>query len=406
MIRFWRPGNGEELRAIRAEEGVWALAGSPTQPELTVSYSSTVSILDCRNAEEVHRFSSNAQSFTALANSADGRMLAVAVASPSASYTESISVYETASWKPAQSLKMSGTGRRTIASVTFARGSRFLAAGTEEGTVLLWDLSTGSLLPELRGNSGEILSVASSRDGELLATGNSDCTALVWKVPEADSINPPGKPVSPCESVINSLRMSAMTNGLPPGVWLWNNLYFFADGETGVGRKPPKGNCEALWHDLAAPDAEQGYAALWGLVLRPGEAVAYVGKQLRPVGPADPGRFREYISELTDDRFAIREEAFRRLKQSGDLAAPALQERLAQKPSPDERRRILELLRHLRTWSPEEMRYLRAIQVLEYTGTPKARTILERLAGGRPESRLTREAKLSLNRLNLSIENK
>jgi hypothetical protein len=47
----------------------------------------------------------------------------------------------------------------------------------------------------------------------------------------------------------------------------------------------------------------------------------------------------------------------------------------------------------------EWLRAIRAVAVLEHIGTPEAHELLQSLAGGTPESRLTREAKASLQRL-------
>ena len=47
----------------------------------------------------------------------------------------------------------------------------------------------------------------------------------------------------------------------------------------------------------------------------------------------------------------------------------------------------------------EVLRGYRAIQILEYAGTPEARQLLQTLSQGAPAARLTMEAKASLERL-------
>ena len=47
----------------------------------------------------------------------------------------------------------------------------------------------------------------------------------------------------------------------------------------------------------------------------------------------------------------------------------------------------------------EEVRTIRALELLEQLGTPEARTLLQTLAKGAPNADLTREAKAILDRL-------
>ena len=64
-------------------------------------------------------------------------------------------------------------------------------------------------------------------------------------------------------------------------------------------------------------------------------------------------------------------------------------------------RRVLEGLESERWWqpSPEQARALRAVEVLEHVGTAEAKRVLETLAAGAAEARLTQEARASLRRL-------
>ena len=50
--------------------------------------------------------------------------------------------------------------------------------------------------------------------------------------------------------------------------------------------------------------------------------------------------------------------------------------------------------------SPDVLCQVRAIEALEHIGTPEAMDVLKRLAGGAAATRLTREAKAALDRLN------
>jgi hypothetical protein len=49
--------------------------------------------------------------------------------------------------------------------------------------------------------------------------------------------------------------------------------------------------------------------------------------------------------------------------------------------------------------SPQRLRQVRAVELLERIGTPESRKILENLAGGVPAAWLTQEAKAALARL-------
>jgi hypothetical protein len=107
------------------------------------------------------------------------------------------------------------------------------------------------------------------------------------------------------------------------------------------------------------------------------------------------------IADLDSGAFAVRDKAVNELQDLRELAAPALKKALAGTQSLETRRRIEDLLAKQR--SPLAAGYLlqsaRAVEVLERTDHPDAKKMLQRLAAGAPQARLTQEARDAMNRL-------
>ena len=115
-----------------------------------------------------------------------------------------------------------------------------------------------------------------------------------------------------------------------------------------------------------------------------------------------PGRvLARWIADLDADDFATRRDAARELEALADLAEPALRKALETNPTQEVRRQVTRLLDKLTSLSGERLRQVRAIEALEYVNTPAARKLIERLAKGAPEARLTHEAKAALERMHL-----
>jgi hypothetical protein len=158
---------------------------------------------------------------------------------------------------------------------------------------------------------------------------------------------------------------------------------------------------EALWTDLASADAARGYRALCQLAAVPRQAAALVKQRMRPAPTSDPRRLARLIHDLDDDRFTIREQATAELAALGEAAVPTLQEARKRQPSPEAARRLRQLLEHCEEEipPPEQLRQLRSVELLEGIGTSEARELLAKLASGTMATRLSREARASLNRL-------
>lgn len=73
------------------------------------------------------------------------------------------------------------TGHKApIYSLAFAMCGRFLASGSADNRVLIWDLAHGHLIAQFCGHAGTIHSLCFSRDGTVLATGSLDSTLRLW----------------------------------------------------------------------------------------------------------------------------------------------------------------------------------------------------------------------------------
>ena len=138
---------------------------------------------------------------------------------------------------------------------------------------------------------------------------------------------------------------------------------------------------------------------IWALAGSMKHSAAWLGERLQPIALADAKRTAKLIAELDSNRFAVRDRAARDLEKLGEAAVPALREAVAGNPSVEMRQRIEALVRRADSLSADRLRSLRSVEALEYSGTSDARAILEKLAGGLAEARLTREAKASVERL-------
>jgi HEAT repeat protein len=134
-------------------------------------------------------------------------------------------------------------------------------------------------------------------------------------------------------------------------------------------------------------------------------------EHLHPAPALDPKELDRLISDLDSNQFEVRAKASAALEGMGTTAGPALRKALAGKPSAEVRRRIVALMEKIQSRIPplKELREIRAVEILEYLAASSADAtrltaidLLEQLAGGAPDARLTQEANAALRRRNPS----
>ena len=64
--------------------------------------------------------------------------------------------------------------------VTFSPDGKRLATGTLDGTVKVWDLTSGQETLTLKGHTGAVTGLAFSPDGHRLISASADMTVRIW----------------------------------------------------------------------------------------------------------------------------------------------------------------------------------------------------------------------------------
>jgi hypothetical protein len=148
------------------------------------------------------------------------------------------------------------------------------------------------------------------------------------------------------------------------------------------------------WNALTEAEARAAFVAQGRFVAAADEAVEFLGGRLKPAEPVAAERLTRLVGDLGSDDFATRERAGRELAAIGGRARKAIQ--AAEKSdSPEARKRAGDLLAALdrRPLTSDEIRELRAIEVLGWMGSPAAWALLDRQSGGDPTSAVTQAAK-------------
>jgi WD40 repeat protein len=241
-------------------------------------------------------------------------------------------------------------------SLCFSPDGRTLAiTGAGNSAVVLWEVATGKERVAFEGHRGPLTFVAYAPDGKTVLSGSWDTTVLAWD--------------------IYGLREAA--------------------------RDVPNQELDDAWKELADGEASQGLRAMRKLLAGQRQTVPMFSRHLKPVVPVSKDEIARMIKDLDSDNFDVRQKGFDGLDRLGPLAQEALRKALAQELSLEARRKVEQLLEKLREGpTPAGMlREIRALEVLEVIGTPEARTLLEKMAGGAPNAPLTGAAKASLTRL-------
>ncbi len=286
-----------------------------------------------------------------LAFSADGRFLA---SSESGGSQPLLRLWETATGEEVQQWAGHAAG-----AVTFSPDQRQLWAGVgkdwQAGAAVVWDLVSGKEVGRFEGHADRINCLAISPRGQFLVTASSDGTLLTWDRKRFATALP-----------IKELSLKER---------------------------------KRCWADLLGRDAAVAHAALWRLVDSPAGTVPFLRDHLRPAAPPKHKAIPKLIANLDSALFVERQKATAQLEALAQIAQPFLEKALGGNISLEARRRIEMILSKVSgKLRSQDLRAIRAVAVLERIANREARDLVQALAKGAPEARLTEEANSTLGR--------
>jgi WD40 repeat protein len=245
-----------------------------------------------------------------------------------------------------------------VSALAFSPDGSVLAYRGAANSIRIWSAAAGREIGAFTGHAGPVTALVFTPDGKRLITGSRDATMLLWDVAS-----------------------------LPPASHATSDLQVTELAE--------------LWSDLVHEDAARAFRSMRTLIAASKQAVPFMRDRVKPAVPADPKVLQRLIAELDSDKFDVRSAAVAGLEKLGNLAVPGLEKARAGNETLEVRRRIEDLLGRLldRPLTAEQIRLVRAVEVLERIGTPESRHHLEALAQGAPGALATQHAQAVLDRI-------
>jgi WD40 repeat protein len=169
-IILWDVATHRRLATRRERDQVASLAFSPDGKELAAGLADgTIALRAAATGRLLARLEGGHGWVEHLAFSPDGKLLA------SASSDVVVSDIER---EPARGALVSRNAR----GVSFSPDGKLLSFGTEDGSVVLWDIEGRHRLGTLAGHTKWVATVAFSPDGKTLASASADDTRILWDV--------------------------------------------------------------------------------------------------------------------------------------------------------------------------------------------------------------------------------
>jgi WD40 repeat protein len=433
-IRLLEAAKGKEIRSFATGPAIVSIAFSPNGKTLAVNQDGqSISTWEIASGKKQEVFTFNNNKAERLAFSPDGQSI-VAVA-----FGEFMQWRLTGAFSTTKTTKLTESGFAAIAPdgtiggwsdakgnvrlrqfdpvrsptlqvgaatcIAFSAGAKLLAVGGDDSSVRLWDLPSKKQIAVLTGLARAAAKLSLSGNAKTVAALAAGGTSIrVWDVDRKTTRRHIDHNFGPT----NSLELSPdgktlATVGMDDkALLLWN----VATREVTFKGPPLKltaAELKGLWTDLAGPDSQKGDHAWHQLAAAGDHAIPFLRQQIRPVAipPGDITKIEKLVAELDADKFTARDKASKELLAAGEMAIVPLRRLLERRPSTEALARANLLLKKLGepALTPDRMRVLEAIELLEQLRTDQAIKLLEEIQRDALVAQIHSEASQALQRV-------
>ncbi|OWK37966.1 WD40 repeat domain-containing protein [Fimbriiglobus ruber] len=165
---------------------------------------------------------------------------------------------------------------------------------------------------------------------------------------------------------------------------------------------PDRAAVRRAWDELASADAVHGFAAIQTMTRSPSLSLPLLREQLPPAVRISATRVRQLVADLDANDYPTRALADTALRGIADHAARLLQAEYDCATVPEVRRQLGAILSPPPWLVPRQLLVIRAVEAVEWIGTPDAVRLLRAWADGAPGALLTTEAQAALRRVQAS----
>ena len=288
-------------------------------------------------------------------------------------------------------------------AIAFSPDASLLAAASTDKTIRLLAVPGGGEVRKFEGLREPANLLHFSGNGKVLAAASAgDPVVRLWDVASGRQ----RRRLAATSAGVRALALSpdGLTLALASGnrVYLWN-VSTRDLGKLGEPVALSAAEMKTAWHDLASKDQAQAESAFRKLATAQNHALEFFKKQVRAIAVpfVDKKAVQKWLSELDNPTFALRQRASKELAKLGELIQPDLEKYLATKPSLEGSRRAQKLLERLHDpeLTPDRLRCLKTIEILEILRTPQAQRLLEEIAQDGLINQIRIAAQESLERL-------